>query len=250
MTPHREFQVGEIYHVMNRGVEKRKIFLTQQDYARFVLALYYFNDTEFSDIWTRIHSVAKRSRAVLTMLEREAKVRVRIPIVEILTFTLMPNHFHLVLREIKEGGVSRFMQKIGGYVRYFNEQHDRVGPLFQGRFQAVRVKEDAHLNHLFTYVHANAVSLVEPNWKEGRVQDVQKAMKFLEDYRWSSLGDFMGTRRFPGVVNGDFYLNRIGGPKGCRKVVREWVRLHGGDEDASVPFEEGRSIQPRIPRAS
>lgn len=157
----RNFEVGGIYHVLNRGVEKRNIFEKSQDYSRFILGLYHFNNAHPSDIWANLQ---KEGRSVLSRAGRD-------PLVDILCFVLMPNHYHLILREIRKGGIIAFMHKMAGYATYFNKQYDRVGSLFQSRYKAVQIKDDTQLANTFVYVHTNPVELWEPKWKELRVSD-------------------------------------------------------------------------------
>lgn len=92
----------------------------------------------------------------------------------------MPNHYHLILREIISGGISLFMQKIGGYTGYFNQQYNRNGTLFDSRYKYIEIKDDAQLFAAFNYVHTNPVELVEPMWKEQKVKDFDKAKSFLK----------------------------------------------------------------------
>ncbi len=187
-----EFVDDEIYHVYARGVEKRTIFLDNRDYFRFVNNLYEFNDEEPADNFyykkAALNSYALRPR------ERK-------PLVEILIFCLMQNHFHLLLRQLKEGGISKFMQKLGGYTWYFNKKYDRVGPLFQGRFGALHVKDEPHLIHLPVYIHLNPLDLVMPEWRSHGVKDMEKALEYIRSYRWSSHLDYLGDNNFPLVTS-------------------------------------------------
>lgn len=101
---------------------------------------------------------------------------------------LMPNHYHLVLEELVDGGVTRFMHKLGtGYTMYFNKKYDRVGSLFQGTFKAVQVDTDEYLQNLLVYVNVvNPGELIEPNLKEKGVKDVEKIMPFAKLFPWST----------------------------------------------------------------
>lgn len=220
--------VGEIYHVMNRGVEKRKIFMKPQDYSRFILGLYFFNDARMKyDIWTNLKT---RKEQTLSILGSSSIGTPGVPIeeerlrsVDILAFALMPNHFHLILREIKEGGIASFMQKMTGYAKYFNQQYDRVGPLFQGRYKAVHVKDEEQLRTTFVYVHTNPVELKESEWKDFKVKDAPQAINRLKEYRWSSYNDYTGSPIFPAVTERDFFQKLYGGEQECKKAVEEWI---------------------------
>jgi len=232
----RQFEIGGIYHIVNRGVEKRKIFLKDQDYSRFILGLEFFNTTDSIDLWDLLaqggtvppwHSLGK-------WLEEHRKKR-NDPIIELMAFVLMPNHYHLIAREIMKGGISLFMRKMGGYSTYFNKQYDRVGSLFQSRYRAVPVKEEAQLNAVFVYVHTNPVELKEPSWKDLKVKNFNEAIDWLERYRWSSYHDYVGKATFPTVIQQTFFLNFYKGQKGCRRAVQEWIKFKA--ENAKLGHE-------------
>ena len=218
-------EFGEIYHLINRGVDKRRIFLKTQDYLRFVLALYFFNDHEGSDIWNKLKYEKEEIAAVLGRPDRPSPQNEdgRRRMVDLLAFALMPNHYHLIVREITEGGISAFMQKLGGYTWYFNKQYDRVGALFQGRYKSVAVKDENQLQNVFTYVHTNPVELVEPKWKDFKVGNASTAIRFLENYKWTSYNDYIGRPKFPTVTQRDFFTEFYGGEAGCKQAVEDWI---------------------------
>jgi len=142
-----------------------------------------------------------------------------------LAFCLMPNHFHLVLRQKKENGVPLFMKKLGGgYAMYFNEKYQRVGSLFQGRFKAIAVADEAYFLQLSRYVHLNPAGLAERGWKDKGIGDWRKVGEFLENYRWSSYLDYIGKKNFPSLTSREFLLEMFGGnPVEYGKFVREWL---------------------------
>ncbi len=179
---------GEYYHLYNRGVEKRNIFLTQEDHKRFERLLYIANGPEsfvFRDI----------ERKDLKDIDRGE------PLVAIAAWVLMPNHFHILVKEITEGGTTMFMRKLcTGYSSYFNKRHNRVGPLFQGRYRSQHVSEDTHLKYLFAYIHLNPLKLIEPTWKESGSMDVVKAKKFISTYKHSSYLSYMDANREESIL--------------------------------------------------
>lgn len=220
----RQFEINGIYHVVKRGIEKRKIFLKSQDYHRFILGLEFCNTHEPTDLWSLI---VKSGPTIGERLEEKRKKK-ETPLVEVLAFALMPNHFHAILREIKENGISQYMQKMGGYSTYFNKQYDRVGPLFQSRFKMIRIKDDVQLNTVFAYVHTNPIELWEPGWKEGKIKNPERAIKKLDEYLASSYNDYIGKPKFPHVVNRDFFLDFYGSEKRCKQAVEDWIRFKAG----------------------
>jgi putative transposase len=143
-----QFVVGEYYHVYNRGVDKRIIFNDEFDYQRFLLLLLLANDQEPIEVKQLVRTVT------IPKLLQQA----RQPLVSILAFSLMSNHYHLVLKEITDNGISKFMHKLGtGYSVYFNLRNDRSGALFQGTFKAKHAHDDRYLTYLFEYIHLNPV---------------------------------------------------------------------------------------------
>lgn len=220
----REFELGGIYHIVNRGVEKRKIFLKNQDYSRFILGLEFFNREDPFNLWNLISAKAGTDLATLEGRIAIQRKKLHKPLIELLVFTLMPNHFHLIIREIVPQGISLFMRKLGsGYSTYFNKQNDRVGPLFQSRFKSVRIKNDIQLATVFTYVHTNPVELMEPGWKKFQMENAKTAMEYLENYRWSSYQDYARNPTFHTATQRDFFLNFYNGKQNCRQAVKDWI---------------------------
>ena len=168
-----------IYHIYNRGVEKRKVFTNNKDYLRFIHDLFEFNDeSPVLNIGRDFTSKVPMNEVELQSLKSLEHSLIkdkhsRKLLVEILIFTLMPNHFHLLLKQRVENGIVRFMQKLGtGYTNYFNTKYQRVGSLFQGRFKAVKIEEHSHFLHLPYYIHSNPLNLLN----EG------SSTSFIEEY--------------------------------------------------------------------
>lgn len=192
----------EIFHTLNRGVDKRNIFLDEQDYLRFIHDLFEFNEQDW--INTSFYSFHKSK----DLRSRKKERKPRKLLVDILCFCLMPNHYHLLLTPKIENGISKFMRKLNmGYAKYFNEKNNRKGTLFESRYKSVLVKEEPHFIHLPYYIHLNPLDLVAPEWRERKINNIRKAMEFLNSYRWSSHLDYLGKQNFPSVTNRNFLLN-------------------------------------------
>ncbi|MDA3792322.1 MAG: transposase, partial [Elusimicrobia bacterium] len=122
--------------------------------------------------------------------------------VEIVAFALMPNHYHIILKQIADNGISKYMHKLGtGYTMYFNKKNKRSGSLFEGRFKAKAITNDEYLVHLSRYIHLNPVSLKEPDWKDCGINDKNKIKKYLEKYRWSSYCNYINSNNIKGIDN-------------------------------------------------
>lgn len=209
--------VGDIYHILNRGVEKRKIFLDDEDYFRFRDDLKDFN--------------SKKRVPMSHYDRRKLNLDIRYPsdaLVDILCVCLMPNHYHLLVQEKIDGGAGIFASKIGiGYTHYFNQKNERNGVLFQGRSKRILVKKDAHFIHLPYYILANPVKLIEPGWKEKKLKNKKEAIKFLDNYKWVSFRDIVSNEKgiFSEVINKKLFLRIFGFASGreFEKYFIEWL---------------------------
>ena len=215
---------NKIYHVYNRGTDKRNIFLEEEDYLRFIHDLFEFNDTAPAlNIYYKAANLQNPQSYEVPLRKIERKPRELT--VKILTFCLMPNHFHLLIEQVKNGGITAFMRKLGtGYTNYFNKKYERSGVLFQGKFKSIMVEEEKHFLHLPYYIHCNPLDLVMPEWREKEIKDHKKAMQYLENYRWSSFPDYIGKKNFPSVTQREFLTEFFGNPEQYKKDVEKWLK--------------------------
>ena len=187
--------VGKIYHIYSRGVDKRNIFMGDIDMWRCLQGLCLFNDEKNSSniLWQIEKS---RGEVNLKILKDYIVKENRKPIVRILAYCLMPNHYHLLVEELQEGGISRFMHKFGGgYTRYFNKKYQRSGSLFEGPFKAVLVENEIHLQYLLVYINViNPGQLVEPKLKEEGIRDMESIIKNADEYLFSTHQEYSGKR--------------------------------------------------------
>ena len=138
------FTNGEFYHVYNRGVDKRTVFLDQYDFDRFLQGMEEFNSTK------PIGSLFENSFRKDQLSNPIAKL------VDIICYCLNANHYHMILRQRVNGGVSEFMRRIGtGFTQHFNFRYKRSGALFQGKFKAKHINSNEYLLHLSAYVNLN-----------------------------------------------------------------------------------------------
>lgn len=174
------FGEDEFVHVFNRGVEKRLIFLDDNDRWRFLALLILLQgDVVLPQIGRMIENVKHRmfDKSLFSQIADQKYV-------ELVSFCLMPNHFHLILREIGEVGISRYMQRLlNAYTKYFNTRYKRSGHLFSGPFRAVLVDNDEYLDYLSAYIHLNPKEL--KGWRNREVE-----------YFWSSFQDFVKENRW------------------------------------------------------
>ncbi|MEK9155971.1 MAG: hypothetical protein AAB360_01550 [Patescibacteria group bacterium] len=160
----RIFLNGSLYHIYNRGVEKRTVFLDDADFRHFLLTLSFYQ---------QLNSAGKLSKSGYALVDRAPELKFNV-----VAYCLMPNHFHLILKQLAEGGVRRGLSDIlNSYTRYFNMKYGRVGPLFQGTFKSVCILTDEQFVHVLRYVLLNPFA-------GGLVKD-------FGQYRWSSFREYL-----------------------------------------------------------
>jgi len=213
---------GDIFHILNRGVEKRNIFLNEKDYLRFTYNLRDFNNKNNVPLsyFHRSHSKPYGS---------PTSVKVEDRLIDILCCCLVTNHFHILAQEKIDKGAGKFAQKItGGYTLYFNLKNDRSGVLFQGGSKIISIKRDEHFFYLPFYILSNPIKLIESQWKEKGIKNPRKALEFLENYKWSNLPDLIGKDNFPFTTNKDLFYELFDtNEKRFRKDFFDWLKAHG-----------------------
>lgn len=176
---------GEHYHILNRGVDKRTIFQDQEDLDRFFQSMKEFNTVE------PIGSIFENS------FEGNKKEKSKV-LVELVAYCLNPNHFHFILKQVSEDGISEYMKRLsGGYTLYFNKKHRRTGSLFGGRFKSLHIDSDTYLNHVSAYINLN-------NWFKGEKIKLSKSSweEYLgkekpgECHKEIVLGQFKSTKEY------------------------------------------------------
>jgi putative transposase len=214
----------EIYHLIIRATGDTEIFKSEADYFRAIFSLYEFNNTQMVTI--RDVRLLRRKQIVREPFSGNLKKkREREPLLELMAFCLMPNHIHLLTKQIRQSGIVDFTRKFGaGFAGFFNRKYSRKGPLFS-KYRAVHIKDGKQLKTAFVYIHANPISLIEPKWKEGAVKNFDKAVEFLEQYRWSSFLDYTGNSNFPSLIKKEFLISAMGGEKKCREYLFDWLRF-------------------------
>jgi len=200
------FVIGQFYHVYNRGVDKRSIFLNDRDYQRFMDSISSFNDVE--PIGHLSRNVVHDSDEIKNML------------IQISAFCLMPNHFHFLIEQKADDGISKFLHRLlTGYTMYFNKRYERSGALFQSTFKSKHVKNDSYLLQLSRYIHLNPLKILSPECKEPTAAD-----RLLKMYPWSSYRDFCQQSGMNKENRKNMIVDMVGGPDDYRKFVVEYVR--------------------------
>ncbi len=206
------FSIGEFYHLYNRGNNKSDIFIDNGDIKRFMRLLFLCNSTK-----PVIYKLVQGRP--LDSIDIEEKL------VDIGVYCLMPNHFHILVREINENGITKFLSKLAtAYSMFFNKKHKRTGSLFEGKFKATHVDNDEYLKYLFSYIHLNPVKLIDSSWKENGIRDREVAKKYLKEYYTSSYLDYIGEKREEGIIlNCDNFPEYFGDDVDFDSFIDEWL---------------------------
>ena len=180
----------EMYHVLNRGVDKKDVVIDDSDRNRFVHSLFVFNDSN------HLNENHPKRNVVLSATERN-------PLVYIHAWCLMNNHYHLLLSPVNDDvkNISQFMKKLNmGYARYFNERHDRSGYLWQGKYKKILIERNAQFLYIPYYIHLNPLDYSLKEWRKGQLTAMEGVVNILQNYRWSSYLDYSGIKNFPSVI--------------------------------------------------
>lgn len=212
-----KFVPENYYHIFNRGTEKRNIFLCETDYLRFLVLLYLGNNTESISL----KDFLSRGRSLGELFDVDKKET----LVDIGVYCLMPNHFHLLIKEKNENGIPIFLKKVStAYAMYFNKKNERTGNLFQGRFKAELADSDEYLKYLFAYIHLNPVKLIEPGWKEGGIKNIERVDKFLKNYQWSSYLNYLNKKNDP-ILNKEVFPGYFETKKEFKDFISDWLNF-------------------------
>jgi len=200
MTKIRDIAPGEYYHVFNRGAHKTNLFRDEKDWLRFLfLALYCQSSVPIQNIARYISPDALTAGFAIPKALQDEILRNRT--VELVSFCIMPNHFHLLVRELEEGGIAQYLQRIAaGYTLYFNQKYKMSGHVFQGRYKSVHVRDNEQLLYLSAYIHRNPHEIVKWKYSEHK-------------YPYSSFQDLIGKNRWGLFVKGEEITEQFIGTK-------------------------------------
>ncbi len=183
---------GEAYHIYNRGAHKVPTFTDKSDYWRFLVLLHLSNHSKPVLLRDILERKRYRGRFSGEIFEEPADKS----LVDLLAYSLMPNHFHLVIRQKTADGITKFMKKVMvAYSMYFNTKYGHSGVLFQGRFKSSHLATDPYFKWIFAYVHLNPVAISEPGWEGKGIANPGAVKEFLRHYPYSSYRDYYTGER-------------------------------------------------------
>lgn len=212
--------INSFVHVYNRGNRKQEIVRNNKDKWHFLEVLYYLND-EFISV-----NPFRKIDESLTTVVNEPFIRPdswpeRKPLVKILSFSLLENHYHLFLKEIKDGGISLFMKRFGtSMAKYFNAKYKENGRLFQGPYKMKRIDEEMYFKYLSVYIQVKNVFEMYPGGYEKAVNEFEKAYDWAIKYPYCSLADYAGERNSP-IIDKDVLGKLFSNPKEYKEFARQ-----------------------------
>lgn len=216
------FSVDEYYHLYSRGVAQQKVFLDEDDHLRFLALLYAGNARKT----IHVSDFGKKKIAEIFACPRGNTLT------DIGAYCLMPSHFHLLIREKADTGVTLFARKLlTGYSMYFNKKYQRTGSLFAHPFRAQHVTDDQHLQYLLAYIHLNPVKTIDPeSWSGKRITNPPAAKKFLDNYRFSSYHEYVHVKDDPcraesAIINRAVFPEYFSGPHDFSSFINEWINF-------------------------
>lgn len=195
------FGNDEYYHVYNRGNHKRIIFHDPVDYQFFKIGLFRYNTTG----------------KVRTFGSQDDRL------VSVISYNLLPNHFHLMLRQEVEDGISQFMYRLQkAYSTFSNRKRARTGTLYEGPFKAKHISTEAYFDHMPRYIHLNIGDLTSYDWRNGSVSNWKDFLKIMSDYPWSSHADYMRQSQDLPILNLDIITDLFPKPSAYEEFIRSW----------------------------
>lgn len=198
---------GEHYHIFNRGNNKQPIFLDDRDRIRFLFLLLHLQAPIYLTNHNRqVNYFVKHS--VFNIFQEKLEEINKHRYVELKSFALMPNHFHLIVFESKDGGIAQYMQRVlNAYTKYFNAKYQKIGHLFQGPFKAVHVEDNRQLLYLSAYIHRNPREILACKNKE-------------HVFSWSSYSDYINTNRWDKLLKIDIVRSQFSSHKEYKRFVQ------------------------------
>lgn len=222
--PREKILVGNLGHVYNRGSRKMPIVYDEADKWRFLKTLRYLND-EYAptNIFHRLELEIKSGKC--RNFERPKDWSPPRPLVKILFYCLMPNHFHLLLKQITEGGISKFMGRLSdSFTKYVNTKHNTSGRLFQSSYQSKLIKNEKTLQYIDAYIQVFNPFELYPGGLEKAVKEFDKAFDFVLEYPFCSLGESFGRRKLS-IIDRDI-LGETSDLQEYKEFVREAIVYH------------------------
>ena len=226
MPRKEKFIPGEYYHIYSRTILNIPEFKSNDSATKLAQTFLLANSTNSSQAFDYLRNNRN------TSLERALEIsKSGEKLVEILCYSIMPNHYHLLIKEAKEKGITDFIRKCNiSIVKYINIKQKRLGPLFESRFKSKHIDSNDYLLHLSVYIHLNPLDFLSgKDWRENKIQNWEQEKLKILNYPWSSVKYFISSTY---DVDEEIYSNIISGTEiitdqfnskdDYERFLREW----------------------------
>lgn len=200
------FAENEHYHLCSRGLDREQLFKDDRDYIRFLfLMLYYQSPLKLNNTSYYVSCYLKKERFCLNELKLKELAKRRQ--LEVVSFALMPNHFHILIKNIEEHAASAYMQRVlMAYGKYYNEKYKRVGHVFDGPYKCTHIENNKQLLHVSCYIHKNPIDIKDYSFN-------------YESYPYSSYQDYIGNNRWDELLKPNIVLSQFKSPSNYKDFV-------------------------------
>lgn len=239
MQKKRFFEKDKPYHVLSRAVEGRDIFEEERDCYRFIFQMYAANvGRPTPNLWRKNVTRAAKDLLEGNRVPSELVIIEHPPLVYILSFVLVGNHYHFKLVPGLENGIPKYMQRLNaGFAKYFNLKNDRSGTLFSRRYGAVPIETEFQMSAVRRYINViNSLDICEKGWRKKGLRDWEKAFERIKTYPFSSLPDLLGIRKSnilaPDRILKQYFGEQLSENKAeYAKFVEDYLKQNLADHD-------------------
>lgn len=223
MIRKEKLTIGEYYHVYSRVILGMPEFSDKDNANKLAQTFLLANSTKSSQAfdYLRNYRTATLEKAIEISKSGER-------LSEILCYAIMPNHYHLLIKEIKENGVSDFIRRCNTSIaKYINTKNERRGSLFEGSFKAKHIDSNEYLLHLSVYIHLNPLDfLSSKDWRENKLKNWELEKKKILSYKWSSLRHYLtpsSTSDVDEIISGiEIIKNQFKDESDYERFIKEW----------------------------
>ena len=215
-----KFAPGEYYHIFSRTILNANQFKDYSNAKRLLLAFLIANSTKSSEGFQSLRNNKNATLKDLNKIVKDGK-----KLVDILCYSIMPDHYHLLVMEKEENGITNFVLKCNTSIaKYINIKNDRKGPLFENTFKAKHIDSNEYLLHLSLYIHLNPLDfLINKNWRIHKLKNWDESKRKLINYPWSSIKHFLIKNQEDFILSGDKIIkDQFSNEKEYESFLKEW----------------------------
>lgn len=220
MARKEKFVPGQYYHIYSRIILNSPKFKDHKNAKKLAQTFLLANSTKSTEAFEYLRtSKNPKFENAIEIAKKGDKL------VNIVCYSIMPDHYHLLLKEIKEKGITEFIRKSNISIsKYINIKNNRRGALFESRFQAKHVNSNNYLFHLSTYIHLNPLDIISgKEWREHKLKNWNDKKKKLLSYPWTSLRHFLYKEYKDPLISGEkIILDQFKNREEYELFLKEW----------------------------